>query len=339
MSHSSTTMDLLSAPGGPSFGQKALTFLLRYGGYLALLAVIIYFSIESPVFLTANNMVRILQQVAVLAVAAFGMTAVVMGGGTHVISGGIDLSIGVNVGLGAGLITVMMRDGYSTPVALGAGLVAGLLVGLINGLAVVYLRMLPLLATLAMMQIVTGVELLVTNNVIITIDSDFFRYLADGTVLGIPVSVIVLLAVFALYYVLLHRTPFGIHVQAIGGNKDAATRAGLWVNPYTILTYVMAGAAAWISAILVISRLSGSTRGIGQLMLLDILLATYVSAMFSKKWSVNIPGTFLGAVFVGILTNGFTMINVPTYWTFGIKGLLVLLVVSATSLQQKRSAK
>jgi ribose transport system permease protein len=101
----------------------------------------------------------------------------------------------------------------------------------------------------------------------------------------------------------------------------------------------MAGTAAWISAILVISRLSGSTRGIGALMLLDILLATYVSAMFSTKWSVNIPGAFLGAVFVGILTNGFTMINVPTYWTFGIKGLLVLLVVSATSFQQKRSAK
>lgn len=339
MSHSSTTIDALSSAGTPSMGQKALDFLLRYGGYLALLAVIVYFSIESPVFLTVNNMVRILQQVAVLAVVAFGMTTVVMGGGTHIISGGIDLSIGNNLGLAAGIITVLMQGGYSTPLALGAGLLASLLVGLINGSSVVYLKILPLLTTLATLQIVNGVELVITNNIIITVDNAFIKYLADGTVLGIPVSVIVLLAIFALYYVLLHRTPFGIHVQAIGGNKDAATRAGLRVNLYTVLTFVMAGFAAWVSAILVISRLSGSTRGIGMIMLLDILLATYVSAIFSKKWSVNIPGAFLGAVFVGILTNGFTMINVPTYWTFGIKGLLVLLVVSATSFQQKRSAK
>ncbi|MEW5960095.1 MAG: ABC transporter permease [Chloroflexota bacterium] len=339
MSHSSTTIDSLASAGSYSFGHRALTFLLRYGGYMALLAVIIYFSVKSPVFLTPANVIRILQQIAVLAVAAFGMTAVVMGGGTHVISGGIDLSIGANIGLAAGLITVLMRDGYPTPLALGAGLLAGLLVGLVNGSAVIYLKILPLLATLAMMQIISGVELLVTNNVIVTVDSDFVRYVADGAVLGMPASIIGLLAVFALFYLLLHKTPFGIHVQAIGGNKEAANRAGLSVNLFTILTYIMAGFAAWISAILVISRLSGSTRGIGPLMLLDILLATYVSAMFSKKWSVNIPGSFLGAVFVGILTNGFTMINVPTYWTFGIKGLLVLLVVSATSFQQKRSAR
>lgn len=339
MSHSSTTMNSSSSIDNHSIGQKALTFLLRYGGYLALLAVIIYFSVQSPIFLTANNLVRILQQVAVLAVVTFGMTAVVMGGGTHIISGGIDLSIGNNVGLVAGLITVLMRDEYSTPVALGAGLLVGLLVGLINGTAIVYLKILPLLATLAMFQIASGVELLVTNNVIITVDNAFIRYLGDGTLLGIPIAVVILLAIFAVYYLLLHQTPFGMHVQATGGNKDAATRSGLAVNFYTIMTHCMAGFAAWMSAILAISRLSGSTRGIGNFLLLDILLATYVSAMFSKKWSVNIPGAFLGAIFVGILTNGFTMINVPTYWTFGVKGLLILVVVSATSLQQKRNVK
>ena len=317
---------------------KITDFLLRYGAYVALLAVFAYFSLRSPVFLTATNMIRVLQQVAVLAIAAFGMTTVVMGGGTHIIEGGIDLSIGAQIGLAAGIYSVMMRDGFSVPEALGVGLAATLLIGLLNGLAVVYLRILPLLATLAMMFVVGGVELLVTNNLVISVNIPFVRTIADGAVLGIPIPVVILLVTFGLYYVLLHRTPVGVHIQAIGSNREAARRAGLPVKGFTILTYVLAGLAAAISSVVVIGRLSGSTRGIGPLLFLDIVLAAYVSTMFSPKWAMNIPGAFLGALFVGILTNGFTMINIPTYWVHAVKGLLILFVVAATSLQKKRSS-
>ena len=322
--------------GDSTTGQKALTFLLRYGAYLAFIGVLIYFSVESKVFLTPRNLIGILRQVAVLAVVTFGLATVVMGGGTHVISGGIDLSLGAQIGFLSGLMAVMMRDAYPIPAALGAGLAAALLIGAINGSVVVYLRVLPLLATLAMMYVLGGVELLVTNNLVVSIDNALVTFLADTVWLGVPVSVYILLAVFLLFYVLLHQTRFGLYVQAIGGNKEAAVRSGLFVPSLSVLSYVLAAFATWVSAILVIGRLSGSTRGIGPLMLLDIILATYVSAMFSPRQQVNIPGAFLGALFVAVLSNGFTMINVATYWTFGVKGLLVLAVVAATSYQQKR---
>ena len=85
-----------------------------------------------------------------------------------------------------------------------------------------------------------------------------------------------------------------------------------------------------------LARLSGSVRGIGDIMLLDILLASYVSAMFSRRWVVNIPGTLIGALLVAALTNGFTLVNIPGYWVLAVKGALILFVVSATSLSKKR---
>ncbi|MEM7125101.1 MAG: ABC transporter permease [Chloroflexota bacterium] len=339
MSGSTESMTTSGLNQERTFGEQIVTFLLHYGAYLAFMGVLVYFSIESKVFLTPRNIIGLLQQVAVLAVVTFGLATVVMGGGTHVISGGIDLSLGALIGLLSGLMAVMMRDAYPIPVALGAGLLTGLAVGAINGSVVVYLRVLPLLATLAMMYVLGGVELLVTNNLVVSIDNALVSFLADTVWFGIPVSIYILLAVFLIFYIVLHETRLGVYIQAIGGNKDAAVRSGLGVQRLSVLSYVLAGFAAWVSAILVIGRLSGSTRGIGPLMLLDIILATYVSAMFSRRQQVNVPGAFLGALFVAVLSNGFTMINVPTYWTFGVKGLLVLTVVAATSYQQKRKGR
>jgi ribose transport system permease protein len=311
------------------------TFLLRYGAFLAIVIVVVYFAIRSPVFLKPFNILNVLRQVAVLATASFGMAAVVMGGGTHVIAGGIDLSIGANIGLATAVSALLLRSGQTVGLALGASLLVALTVALLNATVVVYLGLLPLLATLAMMYTANGIELLLTQNTIVSADSQFTQTITDGNLLGIPMPVIILLAMFLLYYVLLHWTPVGMHIQAVGGSREAAQTSGLQVRFYIILSYLLAGFAAAVSSLLVLARLSGSTPGIGGLILLDIVLATYVSATFSRRWTINIPGVLIGAFFVGILTNGFTLINVPTYWVHGIKGILVLFVVSATALQQK----
>ncbi len=318
--------------------QRLTGFVLHYGAFMAMVIVLVYFTIRSPVFLQPFNILNVLRQVAVLAIASFGMAAVVMGGGTHVIAGGIDLSIGANIGLVTAVSALLVRSGQSFALALAASLFVALAVAMLNATAVVYLGVLPLLATLAMMYIASGVELLLTNNTIVSVDSALVRVVAESNVLEIPVPVVVLLLMFLLYYVLLHRTPAGVHIQAVGGSREAAQTSGLHVKQYLIISYLLSGLAAAVSSLLVLARLSGSTPGIGSLILLDIVLATYVSATFSRRWMVNIPGVLLGAFFVGILTNGFTLINIPTYWVHGIKGVLVLFVVSATALQQKGKA-
>lgn len=335
------SFDLVSPPHqkeGTIAINRLTTFLLHYGAFLAMVLVAAYFAIRSPVFLKPFNILNVLRQVAVLATASFGMAAVVMGGGTHVIAGGIDLSIGANIGLATAVSALLIRSGQPVGLALGVSLLVAFTVAMLNAAAVVYLGLLPLLATLAMMYTANGVELLLTKNTIVSVDSQFVRAVADGSLLGIPIPVVILLAMFLAYYLLLHWTPIGMHIQAVGGSREAAQTSGLQVRFYTILSYLLAGFAAAVSSLLVLARLSGSTPGIGILILLDIVLATYVSATFSRRWIVNIPGVLIGAFFVGILTNGFTLINVPTYWVHGVKGVLVLFVVSATALQQKGKA-
>jgi ribose transport system permease protein len=322
-------------PETASIWKPVHRFLLRYGAYIALVLVFGYFSLNSPIFLTPFNLLNVLRQVAVLAVASFGMASVVMGGGTDVIAGGIDLSIAAILALVTAICATLLLTELPVPVVLLVALLVALVIEAINAAMVVYLGMLPLLATLAMMFTINGLELVFTQNTVIAADVPFVRGVAEGQVLGIPMMVVILFAVCAVYYLFLHQTPAGTHIQAVGGNPEAAHTSGLPVRFYTILSYLLAGLAATISGVLVLARLSGSTPGISSVMLLDIVLATYVSATFSPRWTVNIPGCLLGAILVGVLTNGFTLINVPTFWVHGIKGVLVLFVVSATSLQQK----
>ena len=319
------------------------TFLLRYGGYIILLGIILFFAVASPtnrdgvsIFITPNNILNILKQVSGLAVVAFGLSTVVMGGGTDVISGGIDLSIAATLALVIAVDAVLIVAGVPVVLALFTGLLAALLVGLANAFLIITVGLAPLLATLAMMFTLQGAELIITQNRFVSFNNPVIRFVSEGSVLGLPTMIVVLIVSFLFFYLLLHRTPFGKHVQAIGGSHEAAHTSAIPVKTYTTLTYVLAGFAASIAAVLMMSRLSGSAPGLANNLLLDVVLATYISAAFSPRWVVNIPGTLLGALFVWVLTNGFTLLAIPSYWVHAVKGVLVLVVVSSASLQEKR---
>lgn len=334
-----TTQSVSNALTEDSVWSRMLDLLLRYGGLLIIVAVFAYFTFMSPVFLTADNLVAILKQSAVLAIAAFGAATVMIGGGTHIIKGGIDLSVGAQLGLVTAVYALMLTNGFNPLIAIAIGTAAGLLVGLGNGVAVAVIGIIPLLATLAMQNVVNGVELLVTSNLNVPVSSAFIEWIADGEILFMPVPVAILLVTFVGYYLLIERTPLGFQIRATGGNADAAIQSGIAIRRNVILTYVLASLAVAIAAIIIVGRVSGSVRGIGPLMLLDILLAAYVSAMFSRRWVINIPGVLVGAIFVGALTNGFTLVNIATYWVLAVKGVLILIVVAATSLQRQRETK
>jgi ribose transport system permease protein len=334
-----STRSVTNALDEESLWSRLLDLLLRYGGLLIIVAVFAYFALMSPIFLTADNLVAILKQSAVLAIAAFGAATVMIGGGTHIIKGGIDLSVGAQLGFVTAVYALMLTNGFDPIVAIAVGTVAGLLVGLGNGLAVALIGIIPLLATLAMQNVVNGVELLITSNLNVPVSSPFIEWIADGEVLFMPVPVAILLVSFIGYFLLIERTPFGYQIRATGGNADAANQSGIAIRRNVILTYVLASLAVAIAAIIIVGRVSGSVRGIGPLMLLDILLAAYVSAMFSRRWVINIPGTLVGAIFVGALTNGFTLVNIATYWVLAVKGVLILIVVAATSVQRQRETR
>lgn len=338
-------MTALSAPPAPA-GQapsaatesatKRRRPVSRLGliGYAIVVIEIVVFAVASPGFLDPANLATILTQSAVYAIAAFGLSIVVVTGGEDVVRGGIDLSIGAVLGFSGALVAVLLQSELGLPLALLIGLGATALIGLVNGLVVVA-GIRPLLVTLAMMSIVTSLTIVITNNVKVPVADGGLVWLRSGNVAGIPAAVVVLLLVFAVVAFATGRTSWGVKNAAVGQNPTAARVAGVNVNRHIIGSYVLAAVLAGIAGVLMTSRLSAALPGIGEQSLIDILLATFLSIAFSRRLVVTITGTLFSAVFVAILTNGFSQLGVPSQWIGITKGVLILLVLAVAAIRER----
>jgi ribose transport system permease protein len=308
--------------------------IIRLGSLAALVLVFVYFAYAAPGFRALGNLTNIVEQSAVLALLAFGMTAVIIGGGGDVIRGGIDLSLGANLGLCTAVYAVSSAAGYSDALAVLLTLGAGIAVGALNGLAVVGLGILPLLATLAVMNICAGLELVLTQNTVISSSSPLLAWISSAEWLGLSVTSWTFILTAALMLVLVHRTPWGLRLQAVGGHQQAARAAGLRLSLYLVATYIGAGLLAGLAAILQAARLSGSSPGSGDI-LLSVVLTSLMSVVFSRRLAPSIGGTILSVLFIGGLINGFQLLNVSSYWVNGVQGVLILGIVSLRSLSRR----
>jgi ribose transport system permease protein len=313
------------APAGSARRKTFGAMLVRLGAIGTFAVILVYFTLMAPGFLSFYNVLNVIEQSAVLGVLAFGMSVVVIGGGSDVQTGGIDLSLAANTGLCAAVFAVSTAAGVPMPLTLAMTVGAGVLVGLLNAVAVVWLNILPLLATLAVMNIVAGAELILTQNTVVSMASDFTMAIAVGSFLGISTLAWSLIVFTGLMVVLLHFTGTGLRLYAVGGHPEAARAAGINVGSYVGGTYVFAGLCAGLGSILLVSRLSASTPGTGEL-LLSIIAAALLGTVFSRRF---VP--ILSTLFIGFLANGFQLLNVSSYWVTGVQGTLILLVVAATS--------
>ncbi|KQM17847.1 hypothetical protein ASF83_01795 [Plantibacter sp. Leaf171] len=333
-------MTALSAPpAAPSAAAESTTKrrpVSRLGliGYAIVVIEIVVFAVASPGFLDPANLATILTQSAVYAIAAFGLSVVVVTGGEDVVRGGIDLSIGAVLGFSGALVAVLLQAQLGLPLALLLGLGATALIGLVNGLVVVA-GIRPLLVTLAMMSIVTSLTIVITDNVKVPVSDGGLVWLRSGHVLGVPAAVVVLVIVFAIVAFATGRTSWGVRNAAVGQNPTAARVAGISVNRHLVGSYVLAAVLAGIAGVLMTSRLSAALPGIGEQSLIDILLATFLSIAFSRRLVVTITGTLFSAVFVAILTNGFSQLGVPSQWIGITKGVLILLVLAVAAIRER----
>lgn len=333
-------MTALSAPpAAPSAAAESTTKrrpVSRLGliGYAIVVIEIVVFAVASPGFLDPANLATILTQSAVYAIAAFGLSVVVVTGGEDVVRGGIDLSIGAVLGFSGALVAVLLQAQLGLPLALLLGLGATALIGLVNGLVVVA-GIRPLLVTLAMMSIVTSLTIVITDNVKVPVSDGGLVWLRSGHVLGLPAAVVVLVIVFAIVAFATGRTSWGVRNAAVGQNPTAARVAGVSVNRHLVGSYVLAAVLAGIAGVLMTSRLSAALPGIGEQSLIDILLATFLSIAFSRRLVVTITGTLFSAVFVAILTNGFSQLGVPSQWIGITKGVLILLVLAVAAIRER----
>ena len=317
---------------------KALDAVIRYSGYIAFILVAAVFSIKSKVFLKPQNIANILLQSSVLGVISFGLTGIFIGGGDDVIRGGTDLSIANNMAFSACVVAVLLSKGLPLAAAILIALLVSLLIGAINAVGVVAFKMVPLLSTLSMMYILQGLEKIISGNVVIPVENCFFRVLKEGTFLGIPAMVYVFVAVSVCMYLLYNVSRFGNWISAIGGSVLAAKASGIAVEKITALSYILAGIPATIAGLLLLARLSAFNPGQGDLMLFDVMLVSYLGAVFSKQYRPNVWGTFISALFIGMISNGFAIMNISSYWIYGIKGLLIIITVSITTVRKRKVA-
>ncbi|GFI51258.1 MAG: ABC transporter permease [Dorea sp.] len=311
--------------------------LMRSSGYIAFLIIMVFFTIKAPAFLSYGNLVNIMAQSSVLGICGYGLTGIFIGGGDDVIRGGTDLSITLNMAVAGSVIAVMVNRGQSLGIAFLTAAAASVVIEAVNAFTVVKLKMIPLLSTICMMYVLQGVERILTNNVVVAASHPRLFFIADTAVLGVPVMAWIFIGVTIVMYLIFNVCSYGNRVSAVGGSELAAKANGINVPFIVTTTYLIAGLMAAISAVLMVARLSSYTPGAGDLQLFDVMLVSYLGAVFSRRYRPNIPGTFIASLFVGVLTNGFTLINVPSYWVYAIKGALILVTVSITTIQKRRA--
>ncbi|PZM15341.1 ABC transporter permease [Rhizobium tubonense] len=323
--------------GKRQFGRNFAAAALRGGSVIAFAAILLIFSLTAPYFLSIGNIGNVLGQSAISGVLAIGLTVVLIAGGSNVVTGGIDLSLAANMGLSAAVYATLIQLGYGDPLAITAAVATGALIGVVNALAVVVAGIVPLLATLAVMNVVAGLELVLTQNTVLPASTPFLSVLSSTDNFGIPVLAYILIGFTAIVAAVVQYTPLGLRLYAVGEFPDAAHAAGLPVNRLVAGAFVAAGLCGGIAGVLSVSYLSGSTTGSGE-MLLPVVVTALLGSVFSRRLVPTITGTLLSVLLVGFLVNGFQLLNISSTLVSGIQGALILVVVSATTLLRRQES-
>lgn len=291
------------------------------GVLVGIVLLIGFFSLNSPYFLDARNFINIGQQTTLLAVAAFAMTFIIL-------SGEIDLSIGAVASLLGILIAMTMRAGYPMEIAVFVGLTVGASVGLINGLITVFGRVPSFIVTLGMFSVARGIAYAITNARAISVaDERFLIVFAKASPLGISATVWYAVAIFVTLHLVLTRTTFGASVYAIGGNAEAARFSGIPVKRVKVLVFAIAGLLTGITAILLTARLgTGFVEGARNLEL-DAIAAVVLGGTSFSGGRGSLVRTLFGALLIGILNNGLSLLNVESYYQLVIKGVIIIVAV------------
>lgn len=339
-----TTATQTAAADSFSSGSALLT-LMKLRTFIALFAVIIFFSIFAPNFLSTANMILMTKHATQNAFLAIGMTFVI-------ITGGIDLSVGSIVGLcgmiAGGLIMygVALPLGYTMyfnviEVAIIVAVV-GILIGAINGLLITRLNVAPFIATLGTLYVARGMALLYSDGQTLPnltgredLGNQGFSYLGSGTILGLPVSVwiLVVVALGAGYFA--RFVPLGRHIFAVGGNERASRMSGIRVNRVKMFVYMFSGFCAAIVGLVISSELMASHPATGTNLELNAIAAAVLGGTSMSGGRGTIGGTIIGAFVIGILSDGLVMMGVSSFWQMVIKGLVIIVAVVVDQAQRR----
>lgn len=307
--------------------------MLKTPEMLTLIGFIIlclFFSVASQEFLSMNNISNIIRQVSINGILAVGMTFVIL-------TGGIDLSVGSVMAL-TGTIMAGMMINYGMPpiAAVLIGMVLGAVIGFINGAFTAYAKIPGIIVTLAMMEMARGAALLYTGGYPLSGLPDSYSFIGQGYLFGvIPMPAVIMVIVFVIAYIILNHLPLGRYIYAIGGNEEAVRLSGVKVKKIKAMVYLISGVTASIAGVIMTSRLSSGQPMAGEGYELDAIAAAVLGGIAISGGRGHIFGTFLGALLLGVLSNGLNLLGVSPYVQRVLKGAIIIGAIYYSSKRQK----
>jgi ribose/xylose/arabinose/galactoside ABC-type transport system permease subunit len=293
-------------------------------------------------FLTADNLLNVLRNVSMQGVIAFGMTMVI-------ISGEIDLSVGSAVAFAGCLIAFLTQkmsgEWASLPLtpAIAISIVVTLGIGFLVGTFTGFMRnryQVPsFITTLALMTGLSGAAELITNGFPLTPFPAWYNFIGGGYVLGIPFPALLFLLTFAVLQFLMNYTSFGRTVYAVGGNAEAARLSGINVSRVKTMVFGITAFLAALSGIMVSSEIMSGTATTAKGWELDVIAAVIIGGTSFMGGVGRIWGTMIGVVFLGVMMNGMTLLNVNEYWQHVVRGTIILVAVLLNLLQKEKGGR
>lgn len=344
MSHSTGERDAAQAgvAGGSSSGGSptttrvagtALRAVIDHGVIVGLVVAFAVFSALRPeTFFTLTNVKTMLQQMAPLAIAAFGLTVVL-------IMNDFDLSLGAMIGLGGTTAIVLMSKSGVDPVfAIAGALALAVLVGVANGVAIAFAGASSFVITLAMSTILVGVEDQITNQQSVFENvPQSYTHIANGTVFGVSNQVVFCLAVLVILLVVLELTVTGRRMYAIGANPDAAELSGIRVRELRLLGFVLAAVCSTVAGLLLTSQAGQSTPELGTSYLLPAFAAAFLGATALRGGRFNVVGTFIGAAFLQVIATGLVFLSLSSAYINIVQGVILASAVLLARLERQRA--
>ncbi|MCD6121290.1 MAG: ABC transporter permease [Spirochaetales bacterium] len=308
------------------FNSQAL--LKRWGTIIGFLILCLTFSVLRPgVFPHWKNIKNIIEQISTLAIVSAGVTIVM-------VTGDFDLSVGALASV-IGVVCAMLMKSIGVFPAIAVGLLLGLLGGMINGILVAYGGLSAFIATLATMTAYGGIALLITNGSTIFGFPESFKWLGQGYIGPIPVSVVLMVLFVVIVWIILEQTTYGRRLYAIGGNSEASYLSGVNIKISKLIAFCFSGIGAGVGGIILTSRLYSAHPQAGNPFMLNAAAAVFLGMTVFREGEAHILGTILGVIIMGVLGNGLNIIGVNTYIQSILTGTIIVLAVLISSLAKR----
>ena len=296
--------------------------LKAYGTMVAALIIIIVFSILRPdAFFTVQNLVNISRQISLLVIVALGATLIM-------VMDEFDLSLGSLASLGGIIGATLSVLGVSIPIALLAAVLGCAIIGFFSGWLITKFNVLSFITTLAMSTIITGIIFWITGgSTVFQGVPKSYRYVGTTMVFGVPLLTIIMLVLTVLFWFIMRHTPFGRKLYAIGGNQKAAMVSGINVKRMKIIAFSLCAGLSGLAGVLLSSRLGSAHPSGGDGLFLQAYAAVFLGKTMFRQGVANIWGTLVGAIILGVLANGLTIMQVPTFMQDLLTGCIIILAL------------